>query len=362
LCWYHNLRITHVLQQDVSADPVVALGVFALLGGVAALIAWPRWGVLGRISRVLRITERVRLEDALKQLYHATVGGIPATMETLAGALEVRRGVAVRLAERLTERGLARAESGRLSLTPAGEAYALRMVRTHRLWELYLADRSGLAPTEWHEQAERLEHALSDAQVEALSAGMGNPRYDPHGDPIPTTTGELPARLGQPLSAFPRGGAAVVVHLEDEPAEAFQRLLDLGLRPGARLRLLDVNPTEVRFRFDGREQILPSVVADLITVEPLAADESLDERAHPTLADLASGGSARVVRVAAACQGPQRRRLLDLGVVPGTVITVKFTSPDGDPAAYLIRGALIALRKAQARLIQVDLEPAPAAT
>jgi DtxR family Mn-dependent transcriptional regulator len=236
------------------------------------------------------------------------------------------------------------------------------MVRTHRLWERYLADRSGLAPAEWHEEAERKEHALSDAQVEALSAGMGHPRYDPHGDPIPTHTGELPARLGQPLSSFPRGGAAIVVHLEDEPAEAFQRLLDLGLRPGARLRLLEVSPTEVRFRFDGREQLLPSVVADLITVEPLPADESLDERVHATLAELGAGGSARVVRVAAACQGPQRRRLLDLGVVPGTVITAKFTSPDGDPAAYLIRGALIALRKAQAELIQVDLDPVPAAS
>ena len=351
-----------MLQQAVPADPLIALTWFALVAGLLALLAWPRWGLVSRVTRVLRITERVRLEDALKQLYHATAGGVPATVESLAGALEVRRGIAVRLAERLTERGLARAEAGRLALTPAGEAYALRMVRTHRLWEQYLADRSGLAPTEWHEEAERKEHALSDAQVEALSARMGHPRYDPHGDPIPTITGELPARVGQPLSSFGPGRAAVVVHLEDEPAEAFQRLLDLGLRPGARLRLLEVSPTEVRFRFDGREQLLPSVVADLITVAPLPAGESLDERAHATLADLSPGASARVVRVAAACQGPQRRRLLDLGVVPGTVITCQFTSPDGDPAAYLIRGALIALRRAQAELIQVDLEPARAAS
>lgn len=343
------------------ADPVVALAWFALGAGLLALLVWPKWGALARVARMIRITERVRLEDALKQLYHATAGGFPATVESLAGALEVRRGVAVRLAERLAERGLARAESGRLSLTPAGQAYALRMVRTHRLWEQYLADRSGLAPAEWHEQAERLEHALSDDQVEALSARMGHPRYDPHGDPIPTITGELPARVGQPLSALGPGSAAVVVHLEDEPAEAFQRLLDLGLRPGARLRLLSVDPTEVRFRFDGREQVLPSVVADLITVAPLPEGETLDERAHQTLADLPAGASARVVRVAAACQGPQRRRLLDLGVVPGTVITAEFASPDGDPAAYLIRGALIALRRAQAELIQVEYPPAQAA-
>jgi DtxR family transcriptional regulator, Mn-dependent transcriptional regulator len=350
------------VQQQLPPDPLVALAWFALGVGVFALLVWPGRGVVAQVARLLRITERVRLEDALKQLYHAAFGGVPATVESLAGALEVRRGVAVRLAERLTERGLARAEGGRLSLTPAGEAYALRMVRTHRLWEQYLADRSGLAPAEWHAEAERQEHALSHDQVEALSARMGHPRYDPHGDPIPTTTGQLPARLGQPLSALAPGSPAVVVHLEDEPAEAFQRLLDLGLRPGAKLRLLDVNPTEVRFRFDGREQTLPSVVADLITVALLPAGEPLDELAHATLADLPAGASARVVRVSAACQGPQRRRLLDLGVVPGTVITVQFTSPDGDPAAYLIRGALIALRRAQAKLIQVDYPPAQAAS
>lgn len=351
-----------MLEQQAIPDPLFALVVFALAMGALAAFFWPRRGLVGRAMRVLRITERVRLEDALKQLYHATAGGRAATIDTLAGSLEVRRGIAVRLVERLTERGLARAEAGRLTLTPAGQAYALRMVRTHRLWERYLADRSGLSPAEWHEEAERQEHALSDAQVEALSAGMGHPRYDPHGDPIPTITGELPAHVGQHLSAFPLGQAALVVHLEDEPAESFQRLLDLGLRPGARLRLLEANPTEVRFRFDGRVQVLPSVVADLITVEPLPADVVLDEEPHASLSDLAPGGSARVVRLSAACQGPQRRRLMDLGVVPGTIITAEFTSPGGDPGAYLIRGALIALRKAQAELIQVDLVPAEAAS
>lgn len=346
-----------MLEPQATPDPLLALGVFLLAVALLGLLFWPRRGVVGRLLRVARITERVRLEDALKQLYHITVGGRSASVETLAGSLEVRRGVAVRLVERLTERGLARAENGRLTLTPTGQTYALRMVRTHRLWERYLADRSGLSPAEWHEEAERLEHALSDQQVEALSAGMGHPRYDPHGDPIPTTTGELPASSGQHLSAFPLGHAAMVVHLEDEPPESFQRLLDLGLRPGARLRLLSADANEVRFRFDGREQVLPSVVADLITVEPLPADVVLDEEVHATLADLPPGGAARVVRVSAACQGPQRRRLLDLGVVPGTIITAQFSSPDGDPAAYLIRGALIALRRAQAALIQVDLVP-----
>jgi DtxR family Mn-dependent transcriptional regulator len=318
--------------------------------------------VIPWLLRLMRMTERVRLEDALKQIHQTEEAAGTATIESLAGALEVTRGTAVRLVERLTERRLAQSDSGRLSLTPAGRAYALRMVRTHRLLERYLADWTGVAPAEWHEEAERREHAVSYDQAEALSATMGHPRYDPHGDPIPSVTGEMPARSGRPLPGFASGSPVQVTHLEDEPRETFERLVALGLRPGVRLRVLEGTSSEVRFRFDGRDLALPRVVADLITAEPLAPGESLDELRHATLADLAPGESARVVRLSAACQGPQRRRLLDLGAVPGTMVTAEFESPGGDPAAYRIRGALIALRRAQARLIQVDRAPARAAS
>jgi len=352
-----------VLSSTVQpADPLLALTVFAVIAAVVAALVWPRWGVIPWLLTLVRMTERVRLEDALKQIHQTEEAAGTATIESLAGALEVTRGTAVRLVERLADRRLAVSEEGRLSLTPAGRAYALRMVRTHRLLERYMADWTGVAPAEWHEEAERREHAVSHAQAEALSATMGHPRYDPHGDPIPSVTGEMPARAGRPLPGFPPGTGVLVAHLEDEPRESFERLLALGLRPGARLRLLETTPSEIRFRFDGREQVLPRVVADLITAEPLAAGESLDERPHATLADLAPGESARVVRLAAACQGPQRRRLLDLGAVPGTLITAEFASPGGDPTAYRIRGALIALRRAQALLIQMDPAPVKAAS
>lgn len=334
--------------------PLLALAGFAVLCGVVMVLVWPRRGLIPRALRLFRMTERVWLEDALKQVRQLEEGEHPASVDSLAGALEVGRGHAMRLVEQLTDRGLLLSEDGRLSLTPAGREYALRMVRTHRLLERYLADQTGVAPAEWHEQAEHREHRTSVAEAERLSATMGHPRYDPHGDPIPTSTGELPVRSARALSTFSAGQAVSVTHLEDEPREPFERLLALGLRPGGKLRLLTTGPQEVRFRFEGRECTVPRVVADQITAEALPADEPLDERPHGTLATLRPGESARVVRLAAACQGPARRRLLDLGVVPGTIITAEYSSPGGDPVAYTIRGALIALRRSQAKLIQVE--------
>ncbi len=78
-------------------------------------------------------------------------------------------------------------------LTDQGREYALHIVRTHRLLERYLADRTGVLPEDWHGEAERREHKLSPEDRESLAARLGHPLYDPHGDPIPTAAGELPA-------------------------------------------------------------------------------------------------------------------------------------------------------------------------
>jgi DtxR family transcriptional regulator, Mn-dependent transcriptional regulator len=334
-------------------NPAVALGLFALLLVIAAVVFWPRIGLAARAGRMLRMTERVRLEDALKHLYHCEAASLVPTVESLAGAMEVGRGVVPGVIGRLAELELARV-GGPITLTDAGRAYALRIIRTHRLWERYLADRTGVAPTEWHELAESQEHALTAVQAEALASRMGHPLYDPHGDPIPTVTGELPARLGQPLTSLLPDTPATIVHLEDEPREVFDRLLAEGLTPGTSIRLIEANPREVRFRAEGRDHVLAPMVAANITVELLPREAQPDERRWRSLADLAPGESAPVVRLSPGLQGPERRRLLDLGVVPGTVVTAEFASASGDPVAYRIRGALIALRRTQAERVRID--------
>ena len=336
-------------------DPLLALAVFVIATLMLAAMCWPGRGLLARAGRRRRTSDRIRLEDAAKHCLTMESSGHRATLDSLAGALELSRDVAAGLAARLADAGLVRVEDGALLLTDRGRQDAVRVVRSHRLWERYLADRTGVSPAEWHAEAERLEHQLSATDAERLSAMMGHPLVDPHGDPIPTARGELPDDIGIALASLPVGASARVTHVEDEPAETFGRLVQAGLTPATLLTRLDAPAGRVRFRLDGVPHELDALAAAGVTVERLADDEAADTAvAHDTLAALAAGESARVLRLAPACQGPQRRRLLDLGVVPGTVITAEFASAAGDPVAYRIRGALIALRRRHAEWIVVE--------
>jgi DtxR family Mn-dependent transcriptional regulator len=339
-----------------TVDPVLALVVFAILVLASMLVWWPRRGLLARALHLRHSSERVRMEDALKHLQDLEHRGLAASVESLAGVLGVTRMVAGRTLERLAERGLVSGVPSAPMLTEEGREYAVRILRTHRLWERYLADRTGVKPELWHALAEEAEHALTPTETDALASRLGHPRYDPHGDPIPTSAGEVPPTPGVPLTVVEPGQSAEITHLEDEPPEVFESLTAMGLSPQLRLTVLARSDRGVRVQVGGEERALDSMAAANVTVRTLAEDERVPA-ASGTLAELPQGEAARVVRISPACQGPQRRRLLDLGVVPGTVIRAELVSSGGDPVAYEIRGALIALRRDQARLIEVDPGP-----
>ena len=151
-------------------NPALALSVFGLLVALLAVVFWPRRGVYARFARLALLTERVRLEDAIKHVYTWEQAGRITTLESLAGRLEISRVKSAMLLQRLTELGLVHTGDEGPSLSEDGRDTALRLVRTHRLWERYLADRTGVPATEWHDEAERVEHRLSEEQAEALSA------------------------------------------------------------------------------------------------------------------------------------------------------------------------------------------------
>ena len=334
-------------------DPTFALLIFFLLVLLGAAVFWPGGGIVSRVSEFLGMTERVRLEDTLKHLYKCEYAGRSGSVESVAGTVGVSRGRALELLTQLEEMALVRTEEAGISLTDAGRDYALHIVRTHRLLERYLADRTGVRPADWHREAERREHSFSPSDTNTLAARLGYPRYDPHGDPIPTSKGDLPPLTGSPLTALRAGEVASIVHLGDEPHEVFDALTRAGLSPHMPVKVLEIEKGGVRFEAGGREHTLSPVLARSVTVERLK-DAELSGDSGETLAELTPGASARVLGIHPSLQGPQRRRLLDLGLVPGTRVDAELASASGDPVAFRVRGALIALRKDQAKWILVD--------
>lgn len=334
-------------------DPLVALVTAVLIILIAVLIFWPEKGLAARWRQNSHLTERVRSEDALKHIHKFELKGRRPTLESIAGALHTNQDDTAKLIAAMQANGLLQVEDGEIHLTPAGRNSALHIIRAHRLWERYLAEETGVREAEWHGQAELAEHQLTPAQTDALALHLGNPTYDPHGDPIPTATGEIVTHGGQPLSTLSPDTPGLIVHLEDEPEVVYAQLAAEGLHPGMIVRITEMAPERVRFWTNGDEHIVAPIVAENISVIPLPEEEAEEADNCERLTDIAPGQSAEVVGISRACRGPERRRFMDLGILPGTKIMAEMRSPGGDPTAYIIRGALIAFRREQANLIKV---------
>jgi DtxR family Mn-dependent transcriptional regulator len=155
------------------------------------------------------------------------------------------------------------------------------------------------------------------------------------------------------LASAEPGTAVEIVHLEDEPREIYQALLEGGLTLGARLEVVDRSPSAVRIRMDGRAWTLPALTARNVTIRSLGSGVDVN-RPVRTVRDLKPGETGVVAELSPACRGTQRRRLLDLGVVRGAEVTAELPSAFGDPVAYRIRDALVALRAEQAGWIRIE--------
>jgi DtxR family Mn-dependent transcriptional regulator len=305
-----------------------------------------------RRNRV-RSEEEIR-QDILKQLFHLAEKGKTPTVESLSGALHLRQDEVARLIRTLGDEGYLSIGEERLSLTDEGRTAALRTIRSHRLWERHLADETGVQESRWHVEAEKQEHKLTPAETDALSRRLGHPLYDPHGDPIPQEDLKLPRPRGVSIATASPGEEFVVVHLEDEPAVVYNELLEKGIHRGSRVRFIGKDQSNADLLIDGGSQSVSLLAAANITVLPSRVRDPLPVTGR-TLQDLRPGMSGTVVSLSPSCLGMQRRRMLDLGILPGTVISAELVSPAGDPTAYRIRGALVALRRHEAALVNVEL-------
>lgn len=207
----------------------------------------------------------------------------------------------------------------------------------------------------WHDEAERHEHTLSPEQVDALASRLGNPRFDPHGDPIPTSDGAFPEKKVIPLPQLEVGEEARVVHVEDEPGVVYAQLVALGIYVGMELRLEARTEERIIVEADGRKLVLAPIVAGNVSIQRLTKSERSErvDVAPETLKVLRAGEAAVVVRLSPACRGAERQRLMDLGIVPGTRVEYERRALTGGLTAYRVRGTAIALREAQAGMIAI---------
>ncbi len=298
---------------------------------------------------------RIKIEDALKYLYNCEYNKLTCSLNSIAGSLSITSNEAANLIKILEEMGMIATAGESFILTAEGKRYALRVIRTHRLWEKYLADETSISETDWHSLAEIKEHKITSEEAENLSAQIGNPLFDPHGDPIPTAEGIIPRRKGIPLTQLEKGDFGKIVHLEDEPSAIYQQLVAEGLYIGQQVKLIDKNNERLHFEANNESCFLAPSFAKNVTVEMLP-DLSLVKKSFKRLSDLKLGEKGVVVGISKACRGKQRRRLLDLGLVPGSVVKAEIKSVGGDPTGFNIRGALIAIRKKQSDQIFIKNE------
>lgn len=300
--------------------------------------------------------ERIETEDTLKHLHECEYegGGRLATAESVAGAVGCSRDRAVVVLERLVAGGLGDLRADGVALSVRGREYARQVIRAHRLYETYLARRTGTPAGDWHGQADKAEHGLvGGPQADELAGSLGHPRFDPHGDPIPTRVGTLPELRGGSLLSIGPEALVRVLHVGDEPEAVGRRLAKLGIAPGAVLRVRRADGRGVQASIEGRVVDLSSAEAANVRVERTSEASTVSDAGVIPLSHLAEGESAEICGLAAACRGAERSRLLDLGFVRGSEVQADMVSPLGSPMAYRVRGALVALRSSQAEAVLV---------
>lgn len=182
-------------------------------------------------------------EDYVKVIYDLEGRFGAAQTSVIAEALAISPASVSRMVKRLSESGLLEQALHRgVRLTDSGRKAALRVLRRHRVVEAYLFEELGYEWDRVHAEADRLEHAVSDELVEAMARAVGNPRYDPHGAPIPTVVGGLEQHEVIPMTEISVGGAGELRMVNDKDPERLRFLASLGLKPGTRFKVLARQP------------------------------------------------------------------------------------------------------------------------
>lgn len=222
-------------------------------------------------GRKLTLGSSQSVEDFLKAIYRLQRDRDRVSTNALADALNITAPAVTDMAQRLVEEGTVDYRKYRgVRLTDKGEQVALKMLRRHRLIEAYLVNDLGYQLHEVHDEAEALEHTVSDRFIGAISRKLGNPEYDPHGDPIPNLDGIMPERDLLPLSRLaPNTPARIRRFMMDDP-KMLQNTQERGLILGKTLQVVARDPFEGPITVEIQAQaalIIGYRMASLILVE-----------------------------------------------------------------------------------------------
>ncbi|MBB6119956.1 metal-dependent transcriptional regulator [Nocardiopsis algeriensis] len=184
------------------------------------------------------------VEDYVKVVYDLQERGTgPVTISGMAERLAVSNSSVSGMLRKLSAQGLVEHKRyGSVALTEAGTRVALSVLRRHRLLETYLVDALGYSWDEVHDEAEILEHVVSDKFVERIAAHLGDPVVDPHGDPIPTRDGHIPPQESVLLSEAEEGAGGVIVRVNDTDPELLRYLSDIEIGIGMSVRVVERQP------------------------------------------------------------------------------------------------------------------------
>lgn len=208
------------------------------------------------------------VEDYVKVIYaHTEWQPEPVTPSRLAQHLGLAASTVTEMVKKLAAAGLVHHRPyGAIALTDEGRALALRQVRRHRLIETWLVQEHGYAWDEVHDEAEVLEHGMSDRLVESIAASIGDPTRDPHGDPIPAADGTVVTPSAVLLALAPEGHRGDVVRISDADPEMLRFLAERGVRLDARIRVVGRRPFTggLTIEVDGEEHAVGDAVCESI--------------------------------------------------------------------------------------------------
>ncbi len=314
------------------------------------------------------------MEMYLVSIARLRQGDRPVPLSSLAESLDVTTVSVNEMCRKLQDQGLLvyRPYKG-AALTIEGNALANAVLRRHRLWEVFLVEKLGFDYETAHRAACNLEHVSPNLVINRLDQFLGFPKTNPIGDPIPQLDGRMPDFVSLPLASLPVGMKGILIRC-DLAEDQRQFLFENGISTGviltvmasgeANLMLQTAKGRRITISRDLADFLLVRVQEDVSTqngfvkqndileVNSMALNQKTDIKQIP-LSKLKSGQRAVVVRVGGAKQ--VKRRMMDMGMVPGSEVKVIRVAPFGDPVEFSVKGYSLSLRKSEAEQIQVEL-------